>query len=603
MSKPSRLFAQTLILLVILATNSALAEARHAVAMHGTPKYPAGFTHFDYTNPDAPKGGTIVLSANGSFDSFNPFILKGTPASYIGTTFDTLTVHSADEPFTEYGLIAKGIEIAQDNSSVTFYLDPDARFQDGHPITAEDVKYTFEKLINEGRPFYAAYYADVAQVDVIDPLTVRFAFKVKTNKELPLILGQMAILPKHILEKRKFDDDLLTPIPGSGPYRLKDYKLGQYIVLERNKDYWAKDKPVAKGMYNFDTIRVDYYRDQNVALEAFKSGSFDYIYENSSKRWATLYNGTLFDNGTLIKEEIEHQNPAGMQAFIFNTRKKELFGDVRVRKALNYAFDFEWTNKNLFYGAYKRSNSYFSNSELAATGLPSKAELALLSPYKDDLPAEVFTKVYQSPVTSGDGNIRPQLRKALRLLKQAGWEFKDKRLVNKTTGKPFQFEILLYSKDFERIVLPFIKNLEKLGITVTARPVDHAQYIKILQNFEFDMVIGTFAQSNSPGNEQRDYWFSAFADRKGSRNLIGVKDPVVDVLIEKIIHAGSREALITACRALDRVLLWNYYVIPQWHINKHRIAYKNIFGHPETAPKYQHTIFNWWIKPNQQKGL
>ena len=575
-------------------------EGKHAIAMHGEPKYPADFTHFEYVNPNAPKGGSIVLSGIGAFDKLNPFVLKGIAADKVQhLTFDTLTVSSYDEAFSQYGLVAEKIQIASDRKSVTFFLNEKAKFQDGKPVTAEDVKFSFEILMSEGLPFYSAYYADVESTDIVNAQTITFKFKTDTNRELPLILGQLPVLPKHLLSGRNFNDDLLTPIIGSGPYRISDVKVGHHIVYERNKDYWAKDLPVNKGMYNFDQIRIDYYRDQNVALEGFKSGSFDFQEENSSKRWATLYEGDPFDKGIIIKEEIRNHNPSGMQAFIYNTRK-DLFKDPLVREALNYAFDFEWTNKNLFYSAYQRTGSYFANSELAAKGLPSKGELELLLPHKDELPKEVFENAYQPPITDGSGNIRDQLRVALRKLKSAGWIFKDKKLVNKETGAPFKFEILLYSKDFERVVLPFLKNLEKLGIDASVRLMDSSQYIKMVQDFEFDMVIYSFRQSNSPGNEQRDFWYSGFADRKGSRNVIGIKDPVVDELINKVIDASTRQDLVTACRALDRVLLWSHYVIPQWHINKHRVAYKAHFRRPAIAPKYELGFDSWWVEPTLQ---
>ncbi|HCB39376.1 MAG TPA: ABC transporter substrate-binding protein [Gammaproteobacteria bacterium] len=411
-----------------------------------------------------------------------------------------------------------------------------------------------------------------------------------------MVLGQLKVLPKHFWENRDFGEANLDLPLGSGPYRIKSFETGKTIVLQRVADYWAKDLPVQKGMYNFDTLHVDYYRDQTVMLEAFKSGRYDYREENQSKRWATEYDGDKFQSGEIIKKEIVHQNPTGMQAFVMNTRR-DLFKDPRVRKALDLAFDFEWTNKQLFYGAYNRTESYFSNSELAATGLPSEAELALLAPYREDIPEAVFTKVYSSPTTDGSGNNRKNIRAAIKLLKDAGWTFRGTDLVHAESGQPFRFEILLYSKDFERIVLPYVKNLKKLGIEASARLVDSTNYIRIVRDFEFDMIIGSFGQSNSPGNEQRDYWFSKFADHKGSRNLIGVKDPVVDVLIEEIISAQTRDDLVAACRALDRVLLWSHYVVPQWHINKHRLAYWNKFEQPAIAPIYGDVgFYTWWAK-------
>ncbi|MCG8315659.1 MAG: extracellular solute-binding protein [Pseudomonadales bacterium] len=568
----------------------------HALSIHGAPKYPADFDHFDYVNPEAPKGGAIVLSAVGSFNSLNSYITKGVPASYLPLIYDTLTEKSNDEPFTEYGLIAERIELAKDRTFVIFHIDQSARFHDGKPVTAHDVIFTFNLLVAEGAPHYKAYYQDVVEAKAVGDYKAKFTFRSAENRELPLILGQLPVFPKHFWEGKKFSDNLLDIPMGSGPYKIKDVQTGQTVTLERNKDYWAEHHPVNKGRYNYDEIRVEYFLDSNVALEGFKSGGFDFIRENSSKRWATQYQGPNFDNGLLVTQEIKNENPVGMQAFVFNTRNP-LFKDTRVRQALSLVFDFEWTNKNLFYGAYKRTNSYFENSDLAAKGLPSEKELALLEPFKEDLPDEVFSSSFSSPTTQGDGNIRKQLREALKLLKSANWSVKNKRLIHNESGSPFEFEILLVSKDFERIVLPFMKNLEKLGIKVIPRLVDQSQYIDRIRSYEFDMIIGTFPQSSSPGNEQRDFWFSGFADKKGSRNLIGVKDPVVDQLIDNIINASTREDLIAACRAMDRVLLWSYYVIPQWHIDSYRVAYKNKFSRPATTPKYDLGFFSWWIKP------
>jgi len=590
----------------VLALTSTLALANavttsHGIAMNGDMKYPADFTHFDYTDPEAPKGGTVTLAIEGTFDSFNTDIIKGDPAGYVELLYDTLMVQANDEPFTEYGLVADKVEYPEDRSWVIFHINPKARFQDGQPITAEDVVFTFNRLIEDGAPGYRAYYADVVKVEALDKQRVKFAGRDSKNRELPLILGQLKVLPKHYWQDRKFSDVTLDPPLGSGPYKIKSFDTGKSIEFERIKDYWAADLPTRKGMFNFDTIKVEYYRDPTVMMEAFKGGRYDYREENQSKRWSTDYTGPKFDDGEIIREEIQHQNPTGMQAFVMNTRR-DLFTDPLVRQALDLAFDFEWTNKQLFYGAYTRTNSFFSNSDLAATGLPSAAELALLEPYHDDLPPQLFTQVYTSPVTDGSGNNRKNIRAAIKLLKQAGWEFKGTDLVDSKTGAPFKFEILLYSKDFERVVLPYIKNLKKLGIEANARLVDSTNYVRMVRDFDFDMIIGGFSQSTSPGNEQRDYWFSKFADHKGSRNLIGVKDQVVDALIDKVIGAHTRDDLVAACRALDRVLLWQHYVVPQWHIDKHRIAYWNKFAHPKIAPVYGDVgFFTWWIKPADSK--
>lgn len=581
----------------LAATTGTAQSAPHALVMYGDkPKYPKNFTHFDYANPDAPKGGKMVIGEVGSFDSLNPFIMKGVKASYLGLMYDTLTSHSLDEPFTEYGLLAESIELASDNKSIIFNLRKDAKFHDGKPVTADDVTFTFKLLMEEGAPFYRSYYQDVVSANALGKYKVEFTFRHGDNRELPLIVGQLPVLPKHYWKGKTFTDNLLDVPVGSGPYRIKRVKTGQSITYERDPNYWGKDLGVNKGLYNFAELQVDYYLDSNVALEGFKAGSFDFIQETSSKRWANQYSGPLFSNKKVIKSEIEHHNPAGMQAFVMNIRNP-LFADAKVRHALNLAFDFEWANKKLFYGAYKRNNSFFENSELAATGLPSKAELALLNPLKKIIPAEVFTKEYKNPVTDGSGRSRKQLREAITLLKQAGWSIKNRQLVNKT-GKAFTFEILLVSKDFERIVLPYVKNLKRLGITATPRVIDQSQYIERRRDFKFDMIVGSFPQSSSPGNEQRDFWFSEFADKKGSRNIIGIKNPAVDQLVDHIINADSREALVTACRALDRVLLWEYYVIPQWYINTNRVAHKASIKRPKISPQYGLGLSTWWIEPN-----
>lgn len=575
----------------------------HGIAMHGDLKYPAGFNHFDYANPEAPKGGSVVLSGYGTFDSFNPFIPKGDAESNIGLIYDTLLATAFDEPFSEYGLIAEKVEYPEDRSWIIFHLNSKAKFHDGTNITAEDVVFSFNTYVEKGQPYFKAYYADVAKVEALDEHRVKFTSHTSKNRELVLILGQLQILPKHFWEGRDFENSSLEIPLGSGPYRVKSFDQGKSVVYERVKDYWAADLAPRLGHFNFDQLIVEYYRDDTVLLEAFKNGRYDYREENSSKRWATEYAGQDFENHKIIREEITHQNPTGMQAFIMNTRR-ELFKDARVREALDYAFDFEWTNKNLFYGAYKRTNSFFSNSDLAATGVPQGKELELLEPYRDDLPPALFTREYVSPSTDGSGKNRTNIRQAIELLKAAGWEYQGTNLVNSATGKPFKFEILLYSKDFERIVLPFIKNLKKLGIDATARIVDTTNYIRILREFDYDMIIGGFGQSNSPGNEQRDYWFSKFADHTASKNYAGIKDPIVDILVEKIISAHTRDDLVAACRALDRVLLWNHYVIPQWYINTHRIAYWNKFSRPPIAPIYGDVGFwTWWFDETKAKQL
>lgn len=584
-------------MLVVTPGAAQVAEPTHGVAMHGDPLYPADFTHFAYVDPDAPKGGTLAMAAIGTFDSLNPYILKGNAATGAALVYETLTTQSNDEAFSEYGLLAQSIEMPEDRSWVAFTLRPEARWQDGRPVTVDDVVFSFDILKEKGAPFFRAYYANVVKAGPAGERRVKFTFDGTSNRELPLILGQMPVLPKHYWEGREFDRSTLEPPLGSGPYRVKSVDAGRSLVLERVKDYWGADIPVNRGRNNFDEIRYDYYRDPNVALEAFKAGQSDLRVESSSRFWATGYDGPALQKGLIVKLEIPTEGGNGMQAFVFNTRRAK-FADPRVRRALDYAFDFEWTNKNLFYGQYARTNSYFSNSELAAEGLPGPDELKLLEPYRDRLPKQVFEQVYQSPTTDGSGNNRDNLREAVALLKEAGYEVKGGKLVNTATGEPLTFEIMIDQGGlFERIVGPFAKNLERLGIGVTVRGVDDAQYQKRQDDFDFDMVIGTFPQSLSPGNEQRDFWGSQSADVPGSRNLIGIKDPIVDELIGKIITADSREALIAACRALDRVLLWNHYVIPQWHNRVTRIAYWDKLQHPATWPRYGVDLFAWWSDP------
>jgi microcin C transport system substrate-binding protein len=577
------------------STQAQEAAPAHGMAMHGDLKYGPGFEHFDYVNPNAPKGGTVTFSVIGTFDSFNPYIIKGNAAAGIATLYESLTTQSLDEPFSEYGLLAESIEMPEDRSWVAFTLRPEARWHDGKPVTVDDVIWSFETLRDKGAPFYRYYYKNVKSVEPAGERRVKFTFDETSNRELPLIIGQLPILPKHDFADREFDKTTLEPPLGSGPYRIRSFEPGRTVVFERVGDYWGADLPVNRGTYNFDEIRFEYYRDANVALEAFKAGAYDIRQENTSKFWATAYTGPMFDAGWIVKEEIPHELGTGMQGFAFNLRRP-LFQDPKVREALAYAFDFEWTNRTIMYGEYDRTESYFSNTELAAQGLPSEAELALLEPFRDQLPEEVFTKIYQAPSTEGEGGIRQNLRTALGLLREAGWNVEGGRLVN-AQGQPFSFEILLNGPSFERHTLPFVQNLERLGITATVRAVDPAQYQNRMDSFDFDMTVEAFGQSLSPGNEQRDFWGSEAADIPGSRNTIGIKDPVVDYLIDRIIEAPTREDLVTATRALDRVLLWGHYVIPHWHSRIFRVAYWDKFDRPETNPPYGLPLFSWWVDP------
>lgn len=593
------LSAETLNTSETLATPEPLdnAEAKHAIAMHGNVKYPEGFTHFDYVNPEAPKGGTIRRSVlSNSYDSFNPFVLKGVPAAGVGQyLYDTLTKRSNDEAFSQYGLIAEKIEMPEDRSWVIFHINPKARFQDGHPILPEDVIFTFNSLITHGAPMYKAYYADVTEVIKTGEYKVRFNFKNKENRELPLILGELPVLPKHYWETHDFSKSSLDIPLGSGPYKISKYDTGRSISFERIENYWAQDLPVNKGQNNFNKIIFEYYGDNTIALEAFKAGEYDFRRENTAKDWATAYKGTKFDNGTIIKEEVKHQRPVGMQGFVYNTRR-DIFKDPKVREALAYAFDFEWTNKQLFFGQYKRTRSYFDNSELSSSGLPSEAELKILNPFKGQIPERVFTEAFDVPTTNGSGKLRKNLRTALKLLKEAGWSIKNKELVNDLTGKPLTFEILLAQKNFERIIHPFTTNLAKLGVKAEIRLVDSTQYIDRIRKYNFDMFISTIAQSNSPGNEQRYYWLTESGKTPGNRNYAGVADPVVDQLVDMIIEAPNRESLITRTKVLDRILLQGYYVIPQWHLPKDRIAYWKKLGHPEVFPDSGVDLDTWWLK-------
>jgi microcin C transport system substrate-binding protein len=575
----------------------------HGLSIYGDLKYPPGFKHFDYVNPDAPKGGAVKLSAVGTFDNLNPYILKGVAAAGVNLTFQTLLANADDEASSAYGLVAESVEMPPDRSWVTFNLRPEARFSDGTPITADDVVFSFDIIKTKGHPFFRAYYASVASVEKLGERKVKFTFGPGHNRELPFIIGNgLPILSKKFFADKQFDKTTLQPILGSGPYVVDSLVPGRSITLRRVKDYWAANLPTERGQYNFDTITYDYYRDSTVDLEAFKAGEYDFRSENTAKVWATGYDFPALRAGLVKKEEIPNEQPTGMQAFVFNTRRP-MFQDPMVRKALGYAFDFEWTNKHLFYGAYTRTTSYFSNSELAAHGLPGPGELEILDKYRGKIPDEVFTQEYEPPSTDQPGGIRANLIKAQELLKQAGWVVRDNKLVNAKTGEPFEFEILLVNPAFERISAPFADNLRRLGITARLRTVDTSQYQNRQDQFDFDMIVDGFGESLSPGNEQRDFWTSKAAETPGSRNTIGIHDPVVDELVETLISSSSRQALIDYSRALDRVLLWHYYVIPHWHTRVYRVAYWDKFRHPEVTPKYSLGFTTWWVDPEKDEKV
>lgn len=581
------------------------ATVSHALSMYGgDTKYGPGFTHFDYVDPRAPKGGVVKLAAFGTFDNLNPFILKGVPADDVSLIFDTLLVRSADEAFTAYSLIAESIEVPADRTWVAFTLRREARFHDGSPMTVDDVIWTFQTLKSKGRPFYRSYYRMVTAVEQVGPRTVKFTFKDGENRELPLIVGELPVLSQKYWSTRDFTKTTLEPPVGSGPYRVKSFEPGRSIAYERVKDYWAAELPVNVGRYNFDTIRIDYYRDVSVAIEAFKAGAYDFRGENVSKHWATAYNIAAVADGRIKKESIKHEIPTGMQAWVFNTRRP-IFADRRVREALAYAFDFDWTNTHLMYGAYTRTESYFSNSELASHGRPGADELKILEPFRGRVPDEVFTAEYHAPSTAPPPSLRDNLLTALRILSEAGWVVRDGKLVEAKTGRRMAFEILLVGgESFERLGLPFTKTLERIGVAARIRPVDAAQYQYRVEHFDFDMIVGVWRQSLSPGNEQADFWASDRANTPGSRNLAGIRDPVVDKLIELLIASPTRRDLIARTRALDRVLLWGHYVIPNWHIQSFRVVYWNKFGRPAVAPKYALGFPDtWWVDAKKAAAL
>lgn len=596
-------WAMSLLLgLCALTTVVATAAPMHGMALHGQLKYGPQFSHFDYVNPNAPKGGEARFATIGSFDTFNPFNIKGQAAAGIGQLFETLLTSSADEPFSEYGLIAESVDVAEDRQSVTFALRPSAKFHDGSPISADDVLFSFETLKTKGSPSFRFYYVNVAKIEKLSERQVKFSFISGENRELPLIIGQMPVLSKKYWQDRDFGATTLDIPVGSGPYKVERFETGRFIAYQRDDQYWGKDLPVNRGRHNIEQLRYDYYRDVTVALEAFKAGNYDLRLENIAKQWATGYDFPALTQGLVKKESFPHQMPSGMQGFVYNLRRP-LFQDVRVRQALAYAFDFEWSNRNLFFGQYTRTRSFFDNSELAARGLPSPEELALLEPLRKELPPEVFTAEYQPPSASDDGQLRTNFQKALQLLQDAGWTFRDRKLVNAKTGDPFRFELLISEPTWERIGLPFARNLERLGIEMTVRTVDSAQYENRERSFDFDLIVNVWGQSLSPGNEQREFWSSAAADAPGSRNLAGLKNPAVDRLVDLLIAAPDRTSLVTRVRALDRALQWNHLVIPHWHLPSIRIAFWDKFGYPATIPMQGAQLDTWWIDPAKAAAL
>ncbi|MGA0596925.1 extracellular solute-binding protein [Enterovirga sp. CN4-39] len=577
---------------------------RHAVSLLGTPKYPAGFKHFEHVRPDAPKGGLLRLGAQGTFDNFNPFVegVKGELENGIESLlYDTLLVASEDEVATEYGLIAEALSYPADFAEVSYRLRPEAKFHDGSPITPADVIFSFETL-KSTRPTYAFYYHNVAKVEQTGPHEVTFTFSEKGNRELPQIVGQMPVLPKAWWtgtapngEKRDPKSTTLEPPLGSGRYRLKSFDPGRFAVYELVPDYWARDLNVNVGRNNIREIRFEYFRDSTVLLEAFKADRLDFRAENSARNWATAYDFPAVSERRVVKEEFPIRSSGVMQAFVFNLRRPR-FADPRVRRAFNLAFDFEDTNRTLFYGLYQRIDSYFFGTDLASSGLPEGPEREILDSVKDKVPPSVFTTPYRNPVNGSPEAVRNNLREAVRLLGEAGYELKGRQLVDKRTGEPFRAEFLGFDQNTERFVLPYKGALERIGIGVDVRIVDAAQYQNRLRSFDFDVTTTVWAQSLSPGNEQREFWGSAAADRPGSRNLAGIKDAAVDALIERIIYAKDRPELVAATRALDRVLLAHDFVVPQWSSRVTRTARWNRFGRPEKLPEYGGSGFPtvWW---------
>jgi len=591
--------AIVLMSLVSLPGLAATIEEAEAFAVIGEPKYAVDFTHYDYVNPAAPKGGSITLAKIGTFDNFNRFALRGNPGERTGSLYDSLYTTSDDEPGSYYPLIAESARYSSDYAWAEIAINPRARFHDGTPVTARDVAFTFQKFMTEGVPQFRIFYKGTT-VKAIAPLTVRIALG-EAGKEKLLSLFTLPVMPEKYWQSRKLSDPLPTPPLASGPYKISAWRMGQYITYSRVKDYWAATLPVNRGRWNFDTVRYDYYLDDNVAFEAFKAGAFDFRTESSAKNWATRYIGRNFTQGYITKEEQPNTSAQDTRWLAFNIQRP-LFSDRRVREAITLAFDFEWMNKALFYGAYSRANSYFQNTEYAARGYPDAAELTLLAPMKADLPPEVFTAIYQPPVSKGDGFNRDNLLKATALLKSAGWEIRNQKLVNVKTGQPFRFELLLSSGGNNQWVIPFQHNLERLGITLDLRPVDNSQITNRLRSRDYDMIPTLYRAMPFPGSDLQFSWASQYID--STYNSPGVSNPVIDQLIEKVIaRQDDKAALLTLGRALDRVLTWNYYMIPMWYMASDRFAAWDKFSRPAVRPVYDLGLDNWWYDINKAAKL
>jgi microcin C transport system substrate-binding protein len=587
---------------ILKAQSSSKVHVGHGFAMHGEPRYPEPPQNLDYVNVNAPKGGNVRFGTQGTYDSLHPFILKGVPAAGIHQLWETLCWQSRDEAFTVYGLIAETIEVPEDRSWTAFTVRPQAKWMDGTPITVDDIIWTFETLKAKGPPMYASYYADVLKAEKTGDRKVLFTFRNAENRELPLILGQLPALPSKWWASRDFEKSSLEVALSSGAYKVDSFDVGRSITYRRVPDWWAKDLWMNRGRHNFETVRYEYYRDAEVTFEAFKAGETDIRRENSGRNWMTRYDVPAVKDGRIKRDELPNEMPQPMQGFVFNLRR-ELFKDRRVREAIGLMYDFEWQNKNLSYGFYTRSRSFFGNSELEAKGLPSPEELKILEPLKGKIPDEVFTKEYNPPKTDGSGNIRPQAREAIALLKQAGWEIKDGKMADKN-GKKLGFELLLNEAGFERMALPVKQNLERIGVDMSVRTVDTSQYRRRTDSYDFDMVIDLWGQSISPGNEQRDFWGSRAADKPGGKNSMGLKDPVIDRLIELVIAAPDRESLVVRTRCLDRVLQWHQFLIPQFRSGKELVAYWNRFSRPEKTAKYSPVAYDtWWLDDAKDRAL
>ncbi len=590
--------AAALLALAAADASAGAVKTSHGVSVFGDLELEADFAHFGYVNPEAPKGGTLRLWGLDTFETLNPFILKGRKETWNALAFDTLMARHFDEPDALYGLVAGEIEIPEAGGWVAFRLRPEARFHDGAPITADDVAFTFETLVAEGHPRFKTLFRDVAGVEVTDRRRIKFTFRPGRHRDLPVQLAALPVLSKAYYATAAFGKTTFVPPLSSGPYRIAKVEPGRSVTYERVEDYWARDLPVNRGRYNFDRIKVDYYRDRDIAFEALFAGQYDFREEFTSRNWVTQYDKPPVRRGLIVRETLSDETPSGVQAFFFNLRRGK-FGDRRVRRALDLAFDFEWTNKNLFHGLYDRTNSMFENSPLAAHAPPGKDELALLETLRGKVPEEVFTKPYRASATDGTGNIRGQLRKAARLLRDAGYRVKD-GVLQDPSGAPVTIEFLLFEASFTRIVSPYVNNLKRLGIKATIRIVDAANFKYRTDHHDFDVIVLRFVQELTPGLAQRNYFGSANADVPGSFNVGGIKDPAVDALIEKVIEARSRAELTAAVRALDRVLMWNNYTVPQWYKGAHHIAYWNKFDRPRSKPRFARGVVDtWWYNPEK----